>query len=534
MHVRTRKTNTSAREERLSILMEVCRTVSAEMDLDRLLNLVAVETARVTDAERSTLFLVDWERGEIWSRIALGLKSREIRFVLDKGIAGHVARSGLVVNVPDVTRDARFNADVDQETGYQTRNILCMPLKNKMNEVIGVFELLNKAQDHFTEEDVEFLEAFSGFAAAAVENAQLYRRVRESRNKLMAVFDGILDPLIIHDERSRIQMANRAAVETFEVPSPQLIGKLYPQVICSRKDHCLECPSLKTLQTRKPSFIERRDEQRGRLFHQYTYPLSDEEEGLNGVIVYLQDVSEQEALRERLVRSQRLAVLGEMAASVGHELNNYVGGITMRLQLMAELIRNNRLDKADGHMKMVQEYGEKLSRFTRRLLDAGKRDTRKEICSLHDVVLQTVEFLKPQGNYRHITIETDLCAAPRPLLADSGQLEQVLINLIRNAAESMISGTIKISTEYDAQSGSMLLNVHDQGAGMSEAVRRRAFEPCFSAKKDGHGFGLAICYQIIRSHGGSIEAESIPGCGTTIRISLPTVQSVPGPMREFA
>ncbi|HLC26178.1 MAG TPA: ATP-binding protein [bacterium] len=525
MSLNTRKKKVSNRAVRLDILLEVSKRVSAEMDLDRLLDIVAVETTKVTGAERSTLFLVDWDRKEIWSKVALGMASQEIRFPLNKGVAGYVARTGEVIHVPDVKRDKRFNPDVDKASGYVTRNLLCMPLRDKMNEVIGVFEVLNKLRGHFTEEDVEFLLAFSGYAAAAVENAQLYRNVKNSRNKLEAVFDGILDPLIIHDAQYRIQMANRATVESFGIPFRELIGKQYPEVICLQKDLCHECPSVSTLRTGKPAFLERRDENSGRMFHHYTYPFFDERDRLSGAIVYMQDVTETEALRERLVQSERLAVLGEMAASVGHELNNYVGGITMRVQLLDELLRGGSLDKAIGHLKIIREYSEKLTRFTQKLLDAGKRDTQKELCNLHDIVNQTVEFLKPQPIFRHVTIELDLCPHPPSLLADAGQMEQVLINLLRNAAESMSSGAITIRTSYDSVSRLLALAVKDQGVGMSEEVCRRIFEPSFSKKKDGHGFGLAICYQIIRSHKGTIEVESKEGLGTTVQISLPTASS---------
>ena len=100
-----------------------------------------------------------------------------------------------------------------------------------------------------------------------------------------------------------------------------------------------------------------------------------------------------------------------------------------------------------------------------------------------------------------------------------------MINLLRNAAESMSSGAITIRTSYDSVSRLLALAVKDQGVGMSEEVCRRIFEPSFSKKKDGHGFGLAICYQIIRSHKGTIEVESKEGLGTTVQISLPTASS---------
>ncbi|MBI4574300.1 MAG: GAF domain-containing protein [candidate division NC10 bacterium] len=170
---------------RLRILLEVIKAMSAETDFERLLQLIMEETTRAMEADRSTLFLVDHERGELWSRIALGLKERkEIRFKSHLGIAGHVATTGEPLNIPEAYEDPRFNQEVDRQTGYRTRTILCMPVRNKAGSIVGALQVLNKRAGVFTPADEEMLDALASQAAIALENAKLYEDLRKAYEEL--------------------------------------------------------------------------------------------------------------------------------------------------------------------------------------------------------------------------------------------------------------------------------------------------------------------------------------------------------------
>jgi signal transduction histidine kinase len=170
---------------RLKILLDVIKGMSAETDFDRLLQLIMVETTRAMEADRSTLFLVDREREELWSRLALGLQEKkEIRFKAHLGIAGHVATSGELLNIPEAYDDPRFNQAVDRQTGYRTKTILCMPVRNKEGTIIGVLQVLNKRVGVFTPADEEMLDALSSQAAIALENAKLYEDLRKAYAEL--------------------------------------------------------------------------------------------------------------------------------------------------------------------------------------------------------------------------------------------------------------------------------------------------------------------------------------------------------------
>jgi HD-GYP domain-containing protein (c-di-GMP phosphodiesterase class II) len=167
------------RVEKLTGLLEVGKAMASERNLDRLLQLILSEVTKVMEADRSSLFLVDRERNELWSKIAQGLEVREIRIKIGMGISGYVAQTGKTVNIQDAYNDPRFNQETDKRTGYRTRTILCVPMLNKLNEVIGVLQVLNKRDGVFTLEDEELLLALSSQAAVAVENAILYEDIQK-------------------------------------------------------------------------------------------------------------------------------------------------------------------------------------------------------------------------------------------------------------------------------------------------------------------------------------------------------------------
>jgi len=170
--------------DRLSRLMKIGAAISSELDLDALLRTISETTSHVLQAERSTVFLVDRAKGELWSRVAQGLDREEIRISLSAGIAGMVASTGTPVRISNAHSDPRFNPEVDRRTGYQTRSILCAPMRNPQGQVIGVFQVLNKRGGEFSALDEQLLASLSSQAAVAVANAQLYEEVQQAYTQL--------------------------------------------------------------------------------------------------------------------------------------------------------------------------------------------------------------------------------------------------------------------------------------------------------------------------------------------------------------
>jgi serine phosphatase RsbU (regulator of sigma subunit) len=164
---------------KLNFVCEASRALGSTLDLSLLLARILEMAESQVEAERGTLFLVDEKNSEIWSLIAHGLEKKEIRLPLGKGIAGHVAKTGEIVNIPDAYADPRFDPDVDKDTGFSTRNILCVPIQNKAAKTIAVLQLLNRKHGPFTADDTDFLLTLSGPVAMSLENAQLHRELVE-------------------------------------------------------------------------------------------------------------------------------------------------------------------------------------------------------------------------------------------------------------------------------------------------------------------------------------------------------------------
>jgi signal transduction histidine kinase len=179
--------NLRASLDRLTRLMKVGAAISQELDLDTLLAVISQTTSQLLQAERSTVFIVDAAAGELWSRVAEGMKREEIRIPLDSGIAGSVARTGVTVRIGDAYSDPRFNPEVDKKTGYRTQNILCAPMRNLRGQVIGVFQVLNKRGGSFSQMDEQLLASLSSQAAVAIENAQLHEQVQKALTQLQTL-----------------------------------------------------------------------------------------------------------------------------------------------------------------------------------------------------------------------------------------------------------------------------------------------------------------------------------------------------------
>jgi len=164
---------------KLDLILDVTRRLMSITDLDALLRDMATVTTQLLDADRATIFIVDRERGEIWSRVALGTGAGEIRQAIGVGIAGLVAATGDTINISDAYDDPRFNPEPDQRTGYRTKSLLTFPMTGQNERVIGVFQVVNKnGGGDFTEDDEETLSSLGASAAVAVENAQLVAEQR--------------------------------------------------------------------------------------------------------------------------------------------------------------------------------------------------------------------------------------------------------------------------------------------------------------------------------------------------------------------
>jgi len=209
-------------KERMQSLLDFGHEVSLRiLNLDELLKLIMAETRNILDADRCTVFLRDFDTDTLFSKIADGMGSREIRIPMEKGIAGAVARSGELMNIKDAYSDERFNTATDKKTGYNTKTILSCPMKNKMGESIGVFQVLNKKGGVFDAEDEKILLLLARQAADAVENAFLYD---EQKKMFESFIDTLSDTL---DKRDYLTAGHSRRVTFFSIRTGEAM-RLFP------------------------------------------------------------------------------------------------------------------------------------------------------------------------------------------------------------------------------------------------------------------------------------------------------------------
>lgn len=164
---------------RLESLINASQLLNSTLKLDNLLQLILELALKNLNAARGTIYLLDFEKKELWSKVLKGEELVEIRLPIGTGIAGHVAKSGKTVHLKDAWKDKRFFSGFDIRTGFQTKTMLCMPMRNRKGKVIGVFQIINKKRGSFSREDELFLEAYSDHAAIAIENAYLHQAIVE-------------------------------------------------------------------------------------------------------------------------------------------------------------------------------------------------------------------------------------------------------------------------------------------------------------------------------------------------------------------
>jgi two-component system NtrC family sensor kinase len=241
-------------------------------------------------------------------------------------------------------------------------------------------------------------------------------------------------------------------------------------------------------------------------------------------VVLVQDVTEQQAMEAQLIQSEKLATVGQLVSGVAHELNNPLTSIT---GLSEFLLEQKELGAGDrDHLKVIHEQADRAGRIVRNLLTfARKGSAERSRLDLNDVVQRTLLLMTYDLRLRDVETETRLPEDLPAVIGDRHALQQVVLNLLTNAAQAVAeapegrSRCVRLETWSD---GLVHLRVSDTGPGVPEDLVRHLFTPFFTTKQPGHGtgLGLSISYSIIESHGGQLVYERVPQ-GASFRIDLP-------------
>jgi two-component system NtrC family sensor kinase len=235
------------------------------------------------------------------------------------------------------------------------------------------------------------------------------------------------------------------------------------------------------------------------------------------------DTQLKEFARKRIMESERLAVVGQLAADVAHELNNPMQGIVTYSHLLLE-----KLPADDPRRVSVEKIVTQASRCTtivRALLDFSRpKKPAKELANLCAIIEECFSLVEDRALFHNIEVVRDYAECIPKAVVDPAQMQQVFMNLIMNAAEAMGgTGRLKVITHFEAARDAIQITFRDTGHGIGEDDLGRIFDPFFTTKEIGHGtgLGLAISFGIVKEHGGTITVESQVGVGTAFTVELP-------------
>ena len=246
---------------------------------------------------------------------------------------------------------------------------------------------------------------------------------------------------------------------------------------------------------------------------------------LEGVVLVLENITERVGLEQSVQESEKLAAIGTLAAGLAHEINNPIGIMISRIELMlteadqAQLPASIREDLA-----VLSRHARRVGRITQGLLSFARRTpSRKGAVDLNAIVEETLVLFEGQAAKSGVTVTRDLAPGLPAVEGDANELQQVLVNLLKNAREALSErGEVRVETgPAGDRPGWVYMSVTDTGSGIPPEIKSRIFVPFFTTKEAGTGLGLSVSYRIVNDHKGILEVWSEPGEGTTFTVLLP-------------
>jgi two-component system NtrC family sensor kinase len=233
------------------------------------------------------------------------------------------------------------------------------------------------------------------------------------------------------------------------------------------------------------------------------------------------DLQLKEFTRSKLMESERLALIGQLAANVAHELNNPLTGIITYSHLLLEQTKAE--DPTKDFLQKIVNQADRCKEIIKGLLDFSRqKKPDKTLCDVNSVLTDCISLVENQALFHNIQIHSSLKIDLPSAVIDPSQIERVFMNMIINAAEAMEgNGHLTIATRLDQNKSIIEVEFTDTGSGIEKENLEKIFDPFFTTKDTGHGLGLAICYGIIKEHRGTILVESEVGKGTTFNVRLP-------------
>lgn len=402
-----------------------------------------------------------------------------------------------------------------------------MKVKGRLRAVLAIAERTAPA-DPLSSEDHALLATLSSQAASAIDAARLLHELRQQTEEMRrsharerTILETSAVGLLVLDGQRKVRGWNRALERIYGAERHEAIGRalgdVFPWHFVRYLEGRLEGDDPDGRDGRALRYTLRDREGRRRVIN---LSVAAAEDGATTVVTF-DDVTQRVELEQQLMRQDRLASLGLLAAGVAHEVNTPLTGISSYAQMLTEQLSGD--DPGREILAKIEEQTQRASDIANSLLDLARPDRDgAETVDLNDVVSRALGLFDVQIRGRDLTVDVALADGLPPVSGHPGKLQQVLLNLLLNARDATPRGG-RVAVRTSEHRGRVLLDVVDDGEGIEPADLARVFDPFFTTKGRGRGtgLGLSISYGIVREHGGEILVDTDAGNGTRFRVSLP-------------
>ncbi len=377
----------------------------------------------------------------------------------------------------------------------------------------------------------------SVFGKDITQRKQMEDKIETAAREWQSTFDSIPDLVLILDKDFRIIQANAATSAFLNLPPESIVGNHYHTLLYGPDYPFRDSPLAMVAETKRADERDVYDDRRQKWLHVSVNPILDETGEIGRAVCMIKDITASRAAeteasnaRRELLRMERLSRMGELTASLAHELNQPLTSILSNARAGLRFIDSGTydFDELKDIFRDIAQDDKRAGEVIRSLRAMVRPvEAQRVWASINDILRDAVLLFNSEAIIRNIRVKTSLAHRLPMVNVDVVQIQQVITNLLMNAADSMDDGTAKkkITVRAEATKGNNVrVAVSDLGSGIEEKDLGKIFDPFFTTKNSGLGMGLSLSRSIIEAHGGRIRAENNPDKGSTIYFDLPTVE----------
>jgi PAS domain S-box-containing protein len=527
----------------VAAVVKASQALSGEMLLPRLIERLMTIAVQNAGADRGLLILPHEDDYRIEAEARAGAEQIVLRFgaaagpELPESLIRYVMRTRECVILDDAARPNLFSEDPYLGLKRQ-RSILCLPL-TRQGALVGLLYLENRlASRVFTPERARLLEHLAGQAAISLENTRLYGDLRERETKVRRLVDSNIIGILFIDLGGEIIEANDAFLG--------MVGYEREDIVSGRMRWTeLTPPEWQAADTKRVEEVKLR----GTLppfekeyFHRdgsrvpVLVGVARLEEAGNQAVAFVVNLTERRRVEAELAHANRVATMGELTASIAHEVNQPLAALLTNAGTAARWLARQPpdLEKANRSIDRVISDGKRAADILSRIRDfSRKTPVKKGDLEVNGAILEIMTLARAAISEYGVSVKMQLSEELPRILGDRVQLQQVILNLIMNAIEAMSevgegSRALLVSTS-EAEQGAVLVAISDSGPGLPAAYPERIFDAFYTTKPSGLGMGLSICRSIVEAHGGRLWATPNQPHGAVFYAMLPIGDSMTSP-----